>query len=504
MAKEPGKRARRAMRQTDATWRSLKVPTHERGITITSGELASDGVEPVLDAVANIGGNAIGLPTNITVESTAVDGLREPPLDVDGQVRVLDRPLWGKRELYVKRYPVHDGDPQLWSDLPWNPPAAPPESMRTDYPRLAIDAARERGFRVYAQLTPYGLPGSIGGQDSLASGQDHRHDLRPRRLVGGPSTDAIAMIGCLNKPVVRQLGRVRVQEVLRHYGDVDGLSLDWVEYPTYFIDNVFTCFCDDCRNQAIHLGYEWSAITAAVRHVWDSLHTLTPSSLDALSRSGDWGDLMADPEVTQDGVNSWLDFKAQAVALALNDIRATMDADGFDHTLLSANGFSLPWGRMSGASYPRAKGSLDSHRIKLYSFHWHMMVRWWTERLLAWNKESRIDPHLATSAVVALFGIVLDDSPELLAPHMFQMPGPEEPHNFAAESYRHRLENVPEMSEPLAVQMPFVHAYRSTQDFANVLDAVASYAGDGLWVQRYGYLNDDKLAVLAERWKRCT
>jgi hypothetical protein len=36
------------------------------------------------------------------------DGTREPPLDVDGAARLLDRPLWGRRELYLKGYDPHE------------------------------------------------------------------------------------------------------------------------------------------------------------------------------------------------------------------------------------------------------------------------------------------------------------------------------------------------------------------------------------------------------------
>lgn len=476
----------------------------ERGVTITSGELASEGVEIVLDAIVAAGGNAIGLPSNVTVESTAEDGMREPPLDVAGDLRILDRPLWGKRALHVQRYPVHNGDPALWDDLPWNPPAAAPEAIRVDYPRQAIEAARKRNLRVYAQLTPYGLPGSTGDQDSVATGQQLRDELRPQRFIGGPSGDAIAFTGCLNNPVVRQLGRVRVRELLRHYGDVDGLSLDWVEYPNYFIDNLFTCFCDHCRDTACASGHDWNAITTAVRQLWDSVHTLTPASLDGLIESGDWGNLATDPVAIQDGVSAWLEFKAESVSRAIKDIRETMNDAGGKDLLLSANGFSLPWGRMSGASYPREDNGLDSQRPKLYSFHWHMMVRWWAESMLSWNRESQITPSQATAAILALFGMVLEEAPATVTPDMFGMPGPDDSHNLTPDSYTNRIENALLAKQPQAPLMPFIHGYRSTESFASLLQAVRPYTTEGLWVQRYGYLNDDKLAALGREWSHGT
>src|SRR5699024_7406915 len=102
----------------------------ERGISVSSGELASEGVDAVLDAVAGTGANAVGVFTGMVVPAADGEGSREPPLDVDGERRLLDRPLWGRRALSVHRYPVHPGDPDLWRDLPWDPPAGAPAEIR--------------------------------------------------------------------------------------------------------------------------------------------------------------------------------------------------------------------------------------------------------------------------------------------------------------------------------------------------------------------------------------
>lgn len=472
----------------------------ERGVNITTGELDSEGVATVLDAIAATGANAIGLPTNVVVESSPEEGLREPPLDLEGERRVLDRPLWGKHALHVQRYPVHAPDINLWRDLPWNPPSAAPEPIRIDFPRQAIEGARARNLRVYAQLAPYVIPGAVGGQDSLTGSGALRNEYRPQRFVGGPNPDAITFTGCLNHPVVRELGRVRVRELLRHYGDVDGLSLDWVEYPVYLADKLFTCFCGHCRIQAQALGYDWETITSAVRVLWDSIHTLTPDQLHALAESGDWGDLISDPDHIQAGIRAWLDFKTESVALALKDIRETMDDAGCRDMLLSTNGFCLPWGRMSGAAYPPGDNGVDSQRVKLYSFHWHMMVRWWSETLLLWNRGSQITPADMTAAVLSLFGMVLQDAPDNVTPEFFGMPAPADSHNLTPGSYTYRLENALARHDNQAPMLPLIHGYRSTESFASLLETIRPYTREGLWVQRYGYLNDDKLAALAHEW----
>ena len=472
----------------------------ERGITITTAELDSEGVELVLDAVAGTGANAVTMSTGQVVEAAPGEGMREPPLDLEGQKRMLDRPLWGKRVLNVQRYAVHTPDPALWSDLPWNPPALAPEAIRVDHVRRAIDASRERGLRVYAALAPYALPGGTGGQVYTTPSTELRDEYRPRRFIGGSHPDAIAFTGCLNNPVVRRLGRARLLEVLRHYGDVDGIVLDWVEYPVYFIDKLFTCFCDHCRHQATASGYDWQEILSSVRQLWDSLHTLTPEQVHALIDSGDWGDLVADPEGMQTGFNAWLDFKAESVALAVRDLRETMAETDAPNVHVSTGGFSLPWGRMSGASYPDENGPVDVQRVKLYSFHWLMMVRWWTEAIMSWNRGSDLRATNMTRATMSLFGLELEHKPSEITPDLFGMPDPDESHNLTPGSYTHRLENALSRRSHQAPLMPVVHAYRSVEDFASLMQTIRPFARRGVWIQRYGYLSDEKLDVLRQEW----
>lgn len=161
------------------------MPVPERGISLTAGELACEGVDTVLDAIAETGATAIGFPTGIIVEAMPDHGLREPSLDVDGDVRVLDRPLWGKRTLHIRHLAAHEPDPALWRDLPWDAPPTGPTSTRVDYPRLAIEGARQRDLRVYAQLAPYALPGEPAGEVRAARSSDNRNACRTRRLTGG-------------------------------------------------------------------------------------------------------------------------------------------------------------------------------------------------------------------------------------------------------------------------------------------------------------------------------
>lgn len=473
----------------------------ERGIVVTTPELASEGTERVLDAIAATGANTITTTTSVVAPADTETDLREPPLDVAGHRRVLDRPIWGRATTWVHRYVAHPPDPGLWRDLPWPEPPLAPEALRVDLAREAIDGARERDLRAWLHFAPYALPGGPDRREGMPTNDELRVQYRPTRFIGGIHPEGITWVGCLNNPTVRQYGRVRLIELLRHYGDVDGLALDWVECPVFFLEKLFTCFCDNCREQAVAHGYDWDEITGAVRVLWDSLHTLTDAQAEALVRSGDWGDLISDPDTMLRGFAAWLDFKRTTVQLAITDLRETMTANGAGAMAVSAVQPAPPWGRMSGAGYAETSG-VDTQRVKLFSAHWLMMTGWWAETILSWNRGSALTPDLATRAVMSLFGLRLQDDPGMLDPEMFAMPAPGEGHNLTAESYTHRLETARALSGPEAPILPVVHAYRPADELAWLLETIRPFTGQGTWIRRYGYLSDEKLDILRQEWSR--
>lgn len=476
----------------------------ERGIVITTAELASEGVDAVLDTIAATGANAITTTSSVVVPATEATGQREPPLDVAGERRVLDRPLWGERVAWIRRYAAHPPDPALWRDVPWGPPPVAPEHLRVDRARAAIDGAHARGMRASVLTVPYTLPGGTGSQETAPADPRHRDAYRPVRFVGGSHPDGIAFTGCLNNPAVRALGRARVCETIRHYPDADGIVVEWVEYPVYFVDKLFTCFCDHCQRAAAAEGFDWEVITAAVRVLWDSLHTLTPDQVEAHTRSGDWGELVTDPDTMLPGFNAWLAFKARSALRAFEDLRQALDDAGGADVPLIANTFAMPWGRMTGGAWLPRETPIASQRVKLYSFHWLMMVRWWTETMLAWNRGSAITPEAMTRGVLALFNMTLEQEPHRLDPADFGMPGPDEAHNLTMAAYVDRVESLVSRAEGEHAIVPLVHAYRPADEFARLLEALRPLSGGGVWVQRYGYLSDAKLAVLREAWTGTT
>lgn len=470
-----------------------------RGIVLTTAEIASEGLDTVLDAVARTGATALSTSLGVLLPGAPGAGTREPPLDVAGAARRLDRPLWGQRELYLRGYDPHEADPALWAGVAYPPPPVAPPEARQDVPRQIIDGARARGLAAHIQVSPYTLPGAPGGQSTQSGHGAGVATDRPVRIDGTIAERIVAGHGCLNNPRVRALGRARLAEAARWYGDVDGIFLDWAEYTCYFLEDAFACFCPPCRATAEALGYDWAGIEADTRALWDRLHRLTPADLRRATDGGDWPFAMAGDLADFPGYGDLLRFKAASVLGALIDLRATLNGTGRTAVVLEANGFPPPWCHLTGMDYGQAGQIVAATRPKLFTFHWPMITRWWSETLLAWNPT--LDPDAVLRAVQSCLDLPTpaDEHRQSLAD--YGMPRPDEPHPITMAALTRKLDQAVALAGDAAPCQAYLHSYRPAAEFARVLEAAAASTARGCWVQRYGYLSDEKLEILRAAWR---
>ncbi|MGH2562109.1 MAG: hypothetical protein ACRDJH_23870 [Thermomicrobiales bacterium] len=469
------------------------------GVVLTSAEVQYEGLDPVLDNIQRAGATAISPTLGVMARAQPGEGTREPPGDVDGHARLLDRPLWGERELWIRYYSPHEADPAIWADVPFpSPPVAPPD-VREDIPRRIIDGARRRGLKVEVQISPYILPGAPGGQSvGSARGTGNAAD-RPRRVDGSVGERVVAGHGCLNNPGVRVLGRARMREAIKHYGDVDGVFVDWVEYTTYFLEDCFVCFCDHCRAAAEAAGYDWAAMERDTLAVWDRLHRLTPADLRRASDAADWPFVVGDGAVRASGFGELLRFKAATARAAVAELRQVMDAAGATGVGLGVNGFAPPWSRITGMDYREVSRVCQETRCKLFTFHWPMMTRWWGETLLAWNPGlDEIEVLRAVTAALDLLAPAQEHRRTLTA---YGMPRPDEPHPITPEALTRKVNQAVALAGDGAPCLAYAHSYRPVDEFERHLEAVLASNAPGCWVQRYGYLSDEKLEVMRRVWR---
>ncbi len=158
------------------------------GITVLPEYIQSEGVDGVLDNMVRIGVNAVTTSPYLMEEADEETGNREPPADAGaGAVRLLDRPLFGKREVWVTTAPSFVPDKSLYSGLRYQP-AEPTELTRSQGHILKdfVRAAQARHIKVYFQVQaaiPPGYRVQFGGpvDEDRALLPDGR--IPPRRLA---------------------------------------------------------------------------------------------------------------------------------------------------------------------------------------------------------------------------------------------------------------------------------------------------------------------------------
>lgn len=472
-----------------------------RGIVITPAEAANEGIGRVLDKLQEVGANSVAISPGVFVPSSPADGVREPPLDIEGEARVLDRPLWGSTVQYLSGYSPYEPDRALWEDVPFDAPQVAPEELRTDYSALLVAEARNRGMNSFVVMSPTLLPGLPGGQSFSSGRAVTAIDDRIVRVDGTTSTRAIAGQGCVNNPRVQALARARLTETLNHYADATGVFIDWAEYTCYLPEDIFTCFCSHCEHKARARGIAWDDMRRGVQQLVDNLGSLSESglvdlieaspstvaeSLLMLSRSGD---------SVRDALTQLMQFKADSVTEFFSAAQELV-ADLGSQVEIGANAFAPPWNQVTGSDFARLSTQVEVVRCKLFTFHWPMMTRWMAELLL--QKNPGLAPSTVLRATQVMYQVPTPATEHRMSITDYVMPAPDEPHPITMSALSAKLIEAKSRLASSARLEAYIHSYRPVDEFAALLRETCG--AEGTWIQRYGYLSDQKLEVLRDAW----
>jgi len=133
---------------------------------------------------------------------------------------------------------------------------------------------------------------------------------------------------------------------------------------------------------------------------------------------------------------------------------------------------------------------------KLYTMHWSVMVEFWGSVLLAHN--DGLDESLVVRALANLLD--LDDVVTATKLSDYGYPEPNEPHPIPdapqARKIRQVMNTVGDQTQVTAL----MHGYGPLKDFARRFKVVADSDAHGVWINRYGYLSDEKLDAVREIW----
>ena len=458
-----------------------ETSTRDLGITVMPEFIQSEGIEGVLRNVQRTGANAVCTSPYVMEAISRDKGGREPPVDAGaGGVRLLDRPLWGKRELWVRTSPSFHPRMSLYRGLRYQP-AEPDELTRCcgNVVEKFVQAAREKGLRVYLQVQaaiPPGYRVQFGGP---------QEEDKPRLPNGSVLSRNVSNNGSLASAAIRNYTEALLRDLCSAYPKIDGIRVDWPEYPPYFLDSIFFDFSDPARKAASRLGIDWDRMqrdTASVRHYL--LSALTNRDLE-LFLAGDGGRFaLLSAFRNAPGFAESMRFKSLLVTEMLDGFRKVLRECG-DKELVP-NFFPPPFTTVSGVDFRQVSGPCHAFSVKLYTMHWPMIVRFYGDELLKANP--RLSKTLLADALVRATDI---DERARGPLSWYHYPDPATAHPVSAGAIERKI--VEAQSEAAVPVYALAHGYGPADDFEARLKIAWKVSRGKVWINRYGYLSDAKI-----------
>ena len=456
------------------------------GITVLGDFILSEGVDSVLENVTAVGATAVALNPTVTAEAAEGEGSFQPPDDAGSSPRLFDRPLFGKRSLWVQSEISYRPQESCYDGSSYRPRVA--GKLTDAHGSLIgefIDAARGRGLDVFLQV-PAARPSGLRDED------------RPRTPDGEIPAGRMADTASLASPAVRDWNRCYTADLVRQYPAVNGFRIDWPEYPCYTWGEVFQDFGIHVEKFAADHGFDFETIRSDVSALKRWLETeLEDEDLAELADRDRGRFRLAREVLARPGVVEGLRLKAALSVDLVRDWRQVIDAVDPDKLLMS-HAFMPPWTVVTGLDFPGVAEFSDAVSPKLYTMHWAQMVTFWGNELMARRPE--LNERLLVRALISLLdmfdGTPEDPGGESLADYRY--PEPDEPHPVSDSTQRRKIAQATAAVGDRAQVYPLVHGYGPDDDFHRRLKIVADSPAAGVWINRYGYLGDPKLASIGQ------
>ncbi|MFT5127639.1 MAG: hypothetical protein ACI8W8_001245 [Rhodothermales bacterium] len=405
------------------------------GITVMPEYIQSEGIDPVLDRLQELGVNQVATSPYLMLPAAEGEGHREPPIDAGaGKLRLLDRPLWGKRELWFRITPSFRPNPARYRGLRYQPP---PCEQPSDLLHRFVAAAKSRGISPYFQIQaaiPPNLRVQFGGPT------DEDLPLLPNGL---PPEPRLSKNASLASPEILAYTQALSTDLIEQYPDICGLRYDWPEYPCYHYQTAFT----DFNPQA-----EFADLRAQMQAILDARRFEFP------------------PE--------FLARKATLVSRFNRALAVTCHA--LDKEII-LHAFPPPFNQLTGFDFAANSASADGIGMKLYTMHLPMILR-----------NFGLEMAGAESAILRQLNDFFDlnDTP-LDSLDAYTYPPPDQAHQVSCAAQVRKIRAAAAESANLHTM---VHTYGPTADFAGRLALAREHSPNGIWLNRYAYLDDAKFA----------
>jgi len=439
------------------------------GITVLGDFILSEGIEAVLENIVGAGATAVAVNPTLTAESAEGEGSFQPPADAGSSPRLFDRPLFGKRSLWVHSGPSYRPDETLYAECPYRP--RQPNELTERHVFIQLPAARPSGLR---------------------------DEDRPRLPDGSIPPGRMADTASLASPAVRAWNRAYVADLLAAYPGITGFRIDWPEYPCYTLGELFQDFGPHVEAWAGERDVDFPTIRDGVKEFRALLRGgLTNDQLEPFLDVEPGG--FAEFLVSLGGpvVAEWLNLKAALSVDLVRDWRDAIDsADGSKQ--LMSHAFMPPWTEVTGLDFAGIARFSDAISPKLYTMHWAQMITFWGSALKEANPG--LDESLLVRTLVRVLDMAdgTDEDPGGNSLADYRYPEPHEPHPVADNPQRRKINQVVAAVGDASPVWPLVHGYGPDDDFHRRLGIVADSEAPGVWINRYGYLSDRKLASVGE------
>ncbi|MCF3936676.1 hypothetical protein L1787_25115 [Acuticoccus sp. M5D2P5] len=451
------------------------------GITVLPEWAQAEGIERVLDNLQAAGATAIATSPYVMEPAEEGTGSREPPADGGaGKVRLLDRPLWGKRDLWVRTAPSFEPNRALYEGLAYQPPE--PDDLTARDGHIVADfiaAAKRRGMTVHLQVQSVIPPGyrvQFGGP---------REEDQPLGPDDRPVPGRVDLNASLAAPQILAYAQALARDLAETYPQIDALRIDWPEVPPYAFDAIFF----DFSAHAIVVAETMSIDGERMRRDTMALHALLTTGLtdDYLAK------IVAEPsaehwlerlQTALPGVADLFAVKRRMSVELLETWRAALPKE----IALIAQAFPPPFTDLSGFDFAAASSVVSEIGVKLYTMHWPMMLRNWGDAM----GDNAVDTAALAKALVAITDT--GDAPADLSALIY--PEPDAPHPATEAAIVRKIETARAATGrdyPIAA---FSHGYGPVDDVARRARAAFEAADGRMWMNRYGYLSDEKLAAL--------
>lgn len=463
------------------------------GITVMPEYIQNEGIDRVLDnLVHKAGATAVATSPYVMEPADEKTGSREPPVDAGaGSVRLLDRPLWGKRELFVRTGPAFTPDMRLYAGLRYQP-AAPNELTKahaTLLPRF-IRAAQARHLKVYLQVQaaiPPGYRVQFGGPEG---------DDKPQLPDGRVPPVRLANNGSLASPHIIAYHQALLRDIVRAFPDISGIRVDWPEYPPYFLDDVFLDFGPHAEAAATRLRFDFAAMRRAAGDLYQKLHGgLKDADLAPWAAADGGRHRLLRALTNHPPLLEWLRFKAILAEELIAGFRRALNEAGAQKLELVPNAFPPPWTLASGLDFARTGRHATAISAKLYTMHWPVMLRFYGDAILRANPG--LDESLLTRALAAWLDMADEAPPASAALRDYRYPEPDEPHPAGNHAMARKIVEAQQEAGSTPVYA-LAHGYGPPDDFRRRLQVAWTASRHGVWINRYGYLSDRKLELVGQ------